>query len=260
MPNRSLGNIKTLENIQDFSVFRLLTASGIVATSGGDTLLLLDDVVVRAFPQNDISSSWFSWPAARTNYSMRQILFGIAGLIVFASSASSAEAQVGSNDRRVSDSLALEGWRDVLDELGAQFGLAAISRPTSDTMGIELRITESLGPGMAPRLVLREVHGAWSARRLEPRLRNDSFVVDELLLAGDWRELWPLLRQLGLFELPPLGGGRRSDIQNDGHSILIELRQGKSYRWWWYRLEPPLDAPMKQMLEIARAVRAFAPS
>lgn len=42
------------------------------------------------------------------------------------------------------------------------------------------------------------------------------------------------------------------------HAHLIALRQGKSYRYWDYRLGPPLNAEMKQMLEIAHAVRTFS--
>lgn len=173
---------------------------------------------------------------------------------------SSGEAQVASADRRISDSLVQEALREYVDQIAAQFGLASISRPMADTLGIELRIFESFGPGMAPVLVLREVHGAWSARRLERNLRGTTFEVEETKLVGDWGKLWMAVSEIGLLTLPSWGGSSRYDVQHDGHSILIELRQGTSYRCWRYGLGPPLTAEMERMLQVARAVRGFAPT
>jgi hypothetical protein len=39
--------------------------------------------------------------------------------------------------------------------------------------------------------------------------------------------------------------------------MLIELREGKSYRTWMYRLDQPLDADTKRIFEIARAIPTF---
>lgn len=106
-------------------------------------------------------------------------------------------------------------------------------------------------------MVLREVNGVWSARRLERHMHDTTVSIEEFPLTDNWGELWDTVRKLGLLNRPSSEGNGRYFIQNDGHSMLIALRQGKSYRFWDYRLEPPLDAEMKQMLEIARAIRTF---
>lgn len=134
---------------------------------------------------------------------MRQILFSLACLIICASSAS---AQIASAKPPVPDSGSLAGMREFFDRVGEQYGLPSISKPTSDTLGIELRIWESHGAGNAPGLIMRETNGVWSARRVELRLHNSFLAPEDVAVAGDWGALWVTVQKLGLLDLPHIGG------------------------------------------------------